>query len=133
MTMQPLISSGLTKQFLEHTHPFKALSKEMLNTILAHAMLRHYDKGESICHEGELADSLWVVEKRIATILVQLFKTHGNAIPLTRRDVAALACTTVESTIRTLSVFGKKGWLLSSRDHIALRTASELQKFLEPA
>lgn len=71
------------------------------------------------------------VEKRIANILLQLQKAHGNTLPFTKREVAELAGTTVETTIRTVSTFSKKGWVSSARGKIILKAPTELQKILE--
>lgn len=71
------------------------------------------------------------VEKRVATILLQLQKTHGNTLPFTKREVAELAGTTVETTIRTVSAFSKKGWVASARGRITLKHPAKLQGLLE--
>jgi CRP-like cAMP-binding protein len=70
------------------------------------------------------------VEKRIAGILLQLQRTHGTVLPVTKREVAELAGTTVETTIRTVSVFSKKGWVQSSRGKITLKNPAEIQKLV---
>jgi CRP-like cAMP-binding protein len=71
------------------------------------------------------------VEKRIAGILIQLQRTHGDTLPVTKREIAELAGTTVETTIRTVSGFSKKGWVQSSRGKITLKKLSEIQKLLD--
>jgi CRP-like cAMP-binding protein len=71
------------------------------------------------------------VEKRVATILLQLKKEHGNSLPFTKREIAELAATTVETTIRTISLFAKKGWVASERGKINLKSPDALQAVLE--
>ena len=71
------------------------------------------------------------VEKRVAGILLQLQKEHGNTLPFTKREIAELAATTVETTIRTISAFSKKGWVSSARGKITLKLPAEIQKLLE--
>jgi CRP/FNR family transcriptional regulator len=71
------------------------------------------------------------VEKRIATILLQLRKTHGDTLPFTKREVAELAGTTVETTIRTVSSFSKKGWVDSARGRIHLKSPSHIRRLLD--
>jgi CRP/FNR family transcriptional regulator len=71
------------------------------------------------------------VEKRIAGILLQLEKTHGPVLPVTKREIAELAGTTVETTIRTVSHFSKKGWVSSARGKITLKKPSEIKKLFE--
>jgi hypothetical protein len=47
-------------------------------------------------------------EVRLAQILITLTKKFGDTIPLTRQELAELAGTTHETTIRTLSRLGKQ-------------------------
>jgi CRP-like cAMP-binding protein len=71
------------------------------------------------------------VEKRVAGILLQLEKEHGQTLPFTKREIAELAATTVETTIRTISDFSKKGWVISARGKITLKHPAELQRLLD--
>ncbi len=68
------------------------------------------------------------VEKRIAMTLLRLYKQHGAKIPMTKREVGELSGTTVETAIRTLSSFTKKGWVSSIRGAITLKNLDALQK-----
>lgn len=61
------------------------------------------------------------VEKRILHVLVNLVGEFGNTIPLTRREVAEMAGTTVETCIRTFSGFERDGLVSSSRGKITVR------------
>ena len=69
------------------------------------------------CHSGMIFDS---VEQRITQVLVTLSKKFGNTIPLTRQEIANLAGTTLETTIRTLSKMKEKKLLRSTRGKIIL-------------
>ncbi len=60
------------------------------------------------------------VEQRIGRTLLTLHKKFGEEIPLTRQDIADLVGTTVETAIRTISRFQKKGWIRSTRGQIRL-------------
>lgn len=71
------------------------------------------------------------VEKRVAGILLQLQKEHGTTLPFTKREIAELAATTVETTIRTISAFSKKGWVASSRGKIILKLPAEIKKLID--
>jgi CRP-like cAMP-binding protein len=71
------------------------------------------------------------VEKRVAGILLQLHKEHGSILPFTKREIAELAATTVETTIRTISTFAKKGWVSSARGKISLKAPAEIKKLLD--
>jgi len=66
------------------------------------------------------------VEKRVAATLLSLQRKFGKIIPLTRQEVAELAGTTVETTIRTISRFKKEGWIRSTRGKIELLNPQRL-------
>jgi len=71
------------------------------------------------------------VEKRIAMTLLQLHKQHGNVLPFTKREISELAGTAVETAIRTMSGFTKKGWVTAQRGKITLKTTEALQKLID--
>jgi len=60
------------------------------------------------------------VETRILHVLRHLQKDFGSTIPFTHREIAEMAGTTVETSIRTLSRLKKKGCVRSSRGKIVL-------------
>jgi CRP-like cAMP-binding protein len=62
------------------------------------------------------------VEKRILHVLVDLGAQFGDTIPLTRREVAEMAGTTVETCIRTFSLLEKEGLVSGSRGRMSSRT-----------
>jgi CRP/FNR family transcriptional regulator, nitrogen oxide reductase regulator len=70
------------------------------------------------------------VRTRIVRILFQLQKTNGNELPYTKREISELAATTVETTIRVLSVLEKKRWVSSERGKIMLKNIPHLQSLL---
>lgn len=70
------------------------------------------------------------VEHRIAQALLTLQKRFGETIPLTRQEIAELAGTTVETSIRTISRFQQKGWVRSSRGKIQLLKPDSLRQIL---
>lgn len=71
------------------------------------------------------------VEERIALVLVLLSESYGRKgedgldiqVPLTRQDIAEMAGTTVESTIRTMSAWQKQGMIKS--DHMIITILDE--------
>lgn len=65
------------------------------------------------------------VERRLAQTLVILHKKFGPTIPLTKHELAEMASTTVETTIRVLSQFKKDGLIKSSRGST---TVAKLEK-----
>jgi CRP-like cAMP-binding protein len=76
------------------------------------------------------------VERRIAHILLKLAEKCGSdteegcllGVSLTRQDIAELADTTLETTIRIMSRFSKSGWVRTLRGgYILLRDRPALQ------
>jgi CRP/FNR family transcriptional regulator len=78
------------------------------------------------------------VEKRIASLLLKLSEKVGIDdsgyrkidFPLTRQEIAEMVGTTVETCIRTISKFQKKGMVKSSNGRISIK-AQALQRFTE--
>jgi CRP-like cAMP-binding protein len=66
------------------------------------------------------------VEKRILHILVNLVAEFGNTIPLTRREIAEMTGTTVETCIRTFSNLEKEGLVSSARGKITVKSVQDL-------
>lgn len=79
------------------------------------------------------------VERRIARILLKLAATTGASseegivieLPLTRQDIAEMAGTTVETTIRTMSKFRKKGLVQTKRGRVTILEPHQLVKIAE--
>lgn len=68
------------------------------------------------------------VEKRILHVLANLVSEFGNTIPLTRREIAEMAGTTVETCIRTFSTLEKDGLVSSVRGKITVRNIQGLME-----
>lgn len=66
------------------------------------------------------------VEKRILHVLVNLVAEFGNTMPLTRREIAEMAGTTVETCIRTFSALEKDGLISSTRGKITVKNVQDL-------
>ena len=67
------------------------------------------------------------VERRLAQALLTLSKKFGPTIPLTKHELAELANTTVETTIRILSHLKKQGVIKSSRGSTTIAKPDQLQ------
>lgn len=67
------------------------------------------------------------VERRLAQALVTLSAKFGPTIPLTKQELAELANTTVETAIRVMSQFRRKGIIRSSRGSTTLTKPDQLQ------
>jgi CRP/FNR family transcriptional regulator, nitrogen oxide reductase regulator len=91
----------------------------------------------SLCSErlsnvqGLSCSSQEPVDKRLASLLLRLQKTHGATLPFTKRELAEQAGTTVETTIRIMSRFEKSGWIASSRGKIQIKSAKAFQDLLD--
>ena len=72
------------------------------------------------------------VERRLAQALLTLSKKFGPTIPLTKHELAELANTTVETTIRVLSQMKKQGLITSSRGSTTIAKAEQLQHLASP-
>jgi CRP/FNR family transcriptional regulator len=66
------------------------------------------------------------VEKRILHLLVGLASEFGNNIPLTRREIAEMVGTTVESSIRTMLHLESKGLVDTARGQITVKNVQNL-------
>ena len=67
------------------------------------------------------------VERRLAQALVTLSHKFGPTIPLTKHELAELANTTVETTIRVLSQLKKQGIITSSRGSTTVAKPDQLR------
>ncbi|RJP32835.1 MAG: Crp/Fnr family transcriptional regulator [Actinobacteria bacterium] len=78
------------------------------------------------------------VEWRIARVLLMLSRKAGTVevdgvsidLPLTRQDIADMAATTVETTIRVLSNFKKMGLVDTEKGKIILRDKKHLEEMV---
>lgn len=78
------------------------------------------------------------VDERIAAILFVLAESYGRQdregirldCPLTRQEIAEMAGTTVESTIRVMSRWQRLGIISTSRQHVVIRDDAELARVL---
>ncbi|MBI1991814.1 MAG: Crp/Fnr family transcriptional regulator [Candidatus Omnitrophica bacterium] len=68
------------------------------------------------------------VERRLAQALLTLSKKFGPTIPLTKHELAELANTTVETTIRILSQLKSRGIVRSSRGSTTIAKPAQLEQ-----
>jgi len=71
------------------------------------------------------------VGKRILHVLVSLSEQFGTTIPLTRKEIAEIAGTTVETAIRTFSKFSEAGLVLTARGKIVVKNVAALVARME--
>lgn len=78
--------------------------------------------------QQQIGGSHDLVSKRlIRTLLYLSSNSHSQVLLFTKREIAELSGTTVETTIRTLRQFENKGWIKSSRGRIELKNLSKLE------
>ncbi len=107
------------------TKTFHSLMQE--NPSFMQDSLCHFcDRLRQVEHKScALQDS---VERRLAQTLIDLSKKFGKTIPLTKHELAEMAGTTVETTIRVLSDFKKQGIVTSLRGSTTITKPDELAK-----
>ncbi|RYG26702.1 Crp/Fnr family transcriptional regulator [bacterium] len=89
-------------------------------------------------HDMMLRLSSVRVEERLAAVLFILGDTYGVSegghvrisVPLTRQDVAEMAGTTVETTIRTFSRWQKSGILATDRQRLTILDEHALEEIM---
>lgn len=95
-------------------------------TFLQESLCLFCDRLRDVEHKSCMAfDS---VEQRLAQVLVSLSKKFGPKIPLTKHELAEMASTTVETTIRVLSQLKKQGVITSSRGSTTIAKPDQLQR-----
>ena len=113
----------------------------LLHTYPQVAMAVIYDLVRRVRHLSDLVQSLAIerVEQRLARILLRLMKISGEpreegtliTLPLTRQDLADMAGTTVETTIRTLSRMRREGLIGTVRGRLLVRDPARLAEIAE--
>lgn len=81
--------------------------------------------------QGLSCSSQEPVEKRLAILILRLHKQHGTVLRFTKRELAEQAGTTVETAIRVMSRFQKKGWITSVRGQITLKKPDAVRDLIE--
>lgn len=67
-------------------------------------------------------------EKRLLHVLVEMAGDYGNAIPLSRKEIAEMAGVAVETCIRTFKRLEGEGSLVLSRNRILVRDLDDLKE-----
>lgn len=87
-----------------------------------HTRMRHMAQAISLAQAP--------VEQRLAYVLMRLHATFGKTVPITHHELAQMAGTRWETSIRTLSAMKRKGWLTSSRGRVTIVTFKPLRALL---
>lgn len=87
-----------------------------------HTRMRHMAEAISLAQAP--------VEQRLAYVLLRLRATFGKTVPVTHHELSHMAGTRWETSIRTLSVMKRKGWIISSRGKMTVVLPQKLQALL---
>lgn len=85
--------------------------------------LRHMESSISLYHNS--------ASQRLLQILFSLSKKFGKKIPVTHKELASMAGTTVETSIRTLSVLRSRGILKIHRGEMTVLSPIQLRKIIQ--
>ncbi len=109
------------KNFMELLNEFPEMSRSVVEMVSKR--LRH-SKGAQVFEQES-------VEKRILHVLVDMVEEFGNVIPMTRREIAEMAGTTVETCIRTFSILEEEGLVSTERGKITVINVPGLTERIE--
>lgn len=70
------------------------------------------------------------VEQRLAHTLLRLKASFGKTIPVTHQELARMAGTRWETSIRAVAVLKRRGWLATSRGKITVLRPDQLKTLL---
>lgn len=70
------------------------------------------------------------VEQRLAYVLLRLRGAFGSTIPITHHELARMAATRWETSIRTLSAMKQRGWIATSRGRVSVLHPKHLHQLL---
>lgn len=72
------------------------------------------------------------VEQRVAYALLRLRATMGRTIPITHHELARMAGTRWETSIRTLSAMRQRGWIETARGRVTVLAPARLRGLCHP-
>ncbi len=129
--MEPTIVARISRQDYRHLlQQYPVLALKVIEE-LGHRLREAQDMVKSMAVER--------VERRIARILLKLAAATGSPsdngividLPLTRQDIAEMAGTTVETAIRIMSRFRRKGLVKTKQGRVVILQPHELVRIAE--
>lgn len=87
-----------------------------------HTRMRHLAEAISLASSP--------VERRLAYTLLRLKSSFGKTIPVTHQELARMAGTRWETSIRTIASFKRKHWLATSRGKMTILRPDQLKTLL---
>ncbi len=71
------------------------------------------------------------VERRVAGVLLRLYRTQGERVEATRQSLAIETGAALETVFRTLARFRRSGWVETGRSSVFVKNAAALVALLE--
>jgi len=90
-----------------------------------HTRMRHLAEAISLASSP--------VERRLAYTLLRLKTSFGKTIPVTHQELARMAGTRWETSIRTIASFKRQHWLATSRGKMTILRPGQLKTLLAPS
>ena len=112
------IPAGKFSELLERNSTF---AKQVLLTCCVR--IRHMAESLSLAQAP--------VEQRLAYALLRLQATFGRTIPVTHQELARMAGTRWETSIRTLGSMKRRGWVASARGQVTILAPEQLRATLQ--
>ncbi len=81
--------------------------------------------------QGMTCSSQEPVERRVARMLLKLKGRHGTTIPYTKKEIAEMVGTTIETTFRVLAHMRDSGLLESLRGSVIIKDPKGLEKIAD--
>ena len=113
-----VVLSVRKKEFFSFVNKYPLIAMNIV-TILGKGLDREYERILDLVGE--------TVEQRLCNFLFMLFSKFGTTLLLTREELAELAGTTTETTIRVLSKLKAAGIISSGRGKIVILDQTKLQ------
>ena len=88
-----------------------------------HTRMRQLAEAISLAHAP--------VEQRITHTLLRLRATFGNAVPIIHQELARMAGTRIETSIRAVADLKRRGWLSTSRGKMVILHPEKLRASLK--
>jgi len=90
---------------------------------ICHTRMRHMAEAISLAPAP--------VEQRLAHTLLRLRASFGTTIPVTHKELARMAGTRLETSIRTVSSMKRRGWISSARGQVTVLAPRRLRALLD--
>ena len=107
-----------SERFWQLLECYPAFAREVM--LSCGARIRQLSETASLAHAS--------VDRRLAYVLLRLRGSVGPTIPITHHELARLAGTRWETSIRTLAGMRRKGWVETARGRVRVRSLAALRR-----